>query len=69
MAAFIGDIVETLWKRNKDTSAEHQKEEVQTTLRRELGLPIENTDEIVDEEQPEDELIPGKEPSFRKCFH
>lgn len=53
--AFIGDIVETLWKRNKDTSAEHQKEEVQTTLRRELGLPIENTDEIVDEEQPEDE--------------
>ncbi len=53
--SLIVDIIETLWSRNKTTNSVHEKEEVQTTLRRELGLPIIESEGVIEEEQPIDE--------------
>lgn len=53
--SLIVDIIETLWSRNKTTNSVHEKEEVQTTLRRELGLPIIQSEGVVEDEQPTEE--------------
>lgn len=49
------DFIETLWNRNKHTYEVHEKEEVQITLRRELGLSTEMEEEIPEEDHPTEE--------------